>query len=79
MAALCAAGDGESWTGMKPPVLRSGAVGVVRCVDWSALSLDFLTQRRSMLALRLWVCAMAAVETPGLRQAATTWRLKSSL
>ncbi len=71
---------GASWTGMKPGLLQSAAMGVLTFANWLWLRLaDSTTQRLSMLALRPLANAMAAVETPGPRQAATTWRLKSSL
>ena len=79
--AMLEPGDtGSSRTGTNPGVPWAGAnaVAVFDCTE-SLRGEDSVTQRRTRLALRPLASAMAAVETPGARQAAVIWRLKSLL
>lgn len=71
---------GSSRTGTNPGLPRAGANAVAIFVLRESLrGEDSTTQRRSRLAFRPLDSAIAAVETPGARHAATTWRLKSLL
>ena len=66
------AGDaGSSRTGTKPGLPWTGANAVAVFVRPESLrGKDSTTQRRTRLALRPLASAIAAVETPGARQAA---------
>ena len=80
MSLAWAGGAGANSTGMKSDLACAGGPGFVIVASWVLLPRDdSTTQRRSMLAFRPLASAIAALDTPGARQAATTWRLNSSL